>query len=233
MTRQWGDDQPDFEDPPSAGMSRIQSLYRRLTRIGVQPRITAAESSGTSYSGAATTPRPPKAWGRTQRISPSSAAVDAIPEGKPDQLERLSEAGLNALIVAHEEARILGHRTVGTEHLLLALTRNAESGAFRVMERMGASPARVRADTLQTVVSGAAPTSGQLAFTPRARLAVELAHRASTRIGVPQTGTEHLLIGLAAEAEGIAAKTLNKSGICARTAENQVTADLDERTPGQ
>jgi hypothetical protein len=210
MIRERGDDQPDSNELPVAGRSYIHRLYERLRRLGAQPRVNVDGSSAPPYSGSVDTPRP--------------SAV----------FERLSPAGRDALDVARKEARILGHRTVGTEHLLLALTRNVESGACTVMIRMGATPAKVRADVLNAIVTGPVPTSsGRLAFTPRARLAVELAHRASIRIGVPQTGTEYLLIGLAAEGEGIAAKALFKSGIVARTAENQVIIDLDGKRPLQ
>jgi ATP-dependent Clp protease ATP-binding subunit ClpC len=179
----------------------------------------------------ATTPRLDNDGANGQQIPPASPPARLTPDGRPDLLERLSPAGLDTLDAAQEAARTLGHRTVGTEHLLLALTSNAESAAGKIMERIGTTPAKVRADVLYALVTGAVPTSGDLAFTPRARLAVELAHRASTRIGVPQTGPEHILIGLAAEGEGIAAKVLHKSGIWARIVENQVTADLDGRTP--
>lgn len=148
-------------------------------------------------------------------------------DGTHDQRERLSPGARSALDAAQEEARMLGHRAVGTEHLLLALTRNADSDACGLMKRMGASPAGVRADVLKVVAAGAAPTPDRPALTPRARLAVDLGHRAAIRIGAPYTGPEHLLIGLAAEGEGIAARTLYKSGILARTAEQHAAALLD------
>lgn len=159
------------------------------------------------------------------------APADATPGGSPELFGRLSYAGRGILDAAQEEARALGHRTVGTEHLLLALTRDAGSGACKVMERMGATAVGVRAEVVGAIIPGPAPTSGRLVFAPRARLAVELAHRASLRLGVSLTCTEHLLIGLAAEKEGIAAKALYRSGIVARTAENQVISDLDGRRP--
>jgi hypothetical protein len=214
MSRPGEDERPDSDELPAARLSPIGRLCRRLVRIGGSPGIVAVES-----------PTPPD--------SGSAAVAGPGDAGRPKLFERLSCAGRDTLDAAQEEARILGHRTVGTEHLLLALTRNAESGACKVMERMGATPATVRADVLSAIVSGATQASGRLAFTPRARLAVELAHRASERIGVPQTGTEHLLIGLAAEGEGIAAQALCKSGIVARTAETQVTVDLDGTGPFQ
>jgi ATP-dependent Clp protease ATP-binding subunit ClpA len=160
---------------------------------------------------------------RQQSSSPSAA----MPDVKPDLLERLSPAALKALSFAQEEARTLGHRHIGTEHLLLALTRDPEFAAYKLLDQMGAVSATVRAQVVHVLVTGPEVEPGALTLTPRARLALELAHRASTRIGVPQTGTEHLLIGLAAESEGIGARTLGKSGISAKAAEHQVTTNLD------
>lgn len=212
MTPQAGDERPASDQLPSARLSYIGRLYRRLHGLQGEP---------------------PNDGGSRQHTSSGPALVDAAPDGRPELFERLSCAGRVTLDAAQEEARILGHRTVGTEHILLALTRNPESGACKVMERMGATPAGVRAEVAAAIVTGPAPTSGPLVFTPRARLAVELAHRAAFRIGVPRTGTEHLLIGLAAEREGIAAKALFKSGIVARTVEHQVIIDLDGKRPLQ
>lgn len=161
------------------------------------------------------------------RLLSAPTPAEASPGRGPELLQPLSSGAREALHAAAEEARMLGHQTVGTEHLLLALTRNTASGACNVMERMGATPAGVRANVLAAIVAGPVPASGRLALTPRARLAVELSHRASTRIGASHTGTEHLLIGLAAEGEGIAARALRQSGIVARNVENQVVLDLD------
>jgi ATP-dependent Clp protease ATP-binding subunit ClpA len=164
-------------------------------------------------------------FSRMRQQSSSQSAVQ--PNVKADLLERLSPAALETLSFAQEEARTLGHRHIGTEHLLLALTRDPEFAAYKLLEQMGAVPATVRGQVVQVLVTGPETESGALTLTPRARLALELAHRASTRIGVPQTGTEHLLIGLAAESEGIGARTLGKSGISAKAAEHQVTTNLD------
>jgi hypothetical protein len=164
-------------------------------------------------------------FSRMRQQSSSPSAV--LPDVKPDLLERLSPAALKTLSFAQEEARTLGHRHIGTEHLLLALTRDSEFTAYKLLEQMGAVPATVRVQVVQVLVTGPEAEPGAMTLTPRARLALELAHRASTRIGVTQTGTEHLLIGLAAESEGIGARTLGKSGISAKTAEHQVTTNLD------
>jgi ATP-dependent Clp protease ATP-binding subunit ClpA len=164
--------------------------------------------------------------------------VKGAPEANAGLFDRLTPEGHHVLDDARYEACALGHHKVGTEHLLLALTRNLESGACRVMEQMRTAPLRVRTDVLGSLACGTEPppavdgkpAPGPLGLTPRARLAVELGHRASARIGAPLTGPEHLLIGLAAEGEGIAAKALRKSGITARTAENRVASDLGGRT---
>jgi ATP-dependent Clp protease ATP-binding subunit ClpA len=159
--------------------------------------------------------------------SQQSSPAAALPNVKPDLLERLSPAALKTLSFAQEEAKTLGHRHIGTEHLLLALTRDPEFTAYKILEQMDAVPATVRTQVIHVLVTGPEVGPGAMTLTPRARLALELAHRASTRIGVPQTGTEHLLIGLAAESEGIGARTLSKSGISAKAAEHQVTTNLD------
>jgi ATP-dependent Clp protease ATP-binding subunit ClpC len=157
----------------------------------------------------------------------SSSPTTVLPDVRPDLLNRLSPAALKTLSFAQEEAKTLGHRHIGTEHLLLALTRDPEFAAYKLLEQMAAAPATVRDQVVQVLVTSPEVGPGALTLTPRARLALELAHRASTRIGVPQTGTEHLLIGLAAESEGIGARTLGKSGISAKAAEHQVTTQLD------
>ncbi|MDQ0848749.1 ATP-dependent Clp protease ATP-binding subunit ClpA [Arthrobacter sp. B3I9] len=166
---------------------------------------------------------------RPPRPSPSPV----LPDVKPSLLERLTPGALKSLSVAQEEAKSLGHRHIGTEHLLLALTKDPEFTAYSVLEQLGAVPSTVRAQVLQVLETGPGPGPGPgleseaLALTPRARLALELAHRASIRINVPETGTEHLLIGLAGESEGIGAKTLGKFSISAKDAEHQVTTNLD------
>ena len=160
---------------------------------------------------------------RLQRPSPSPA----LPDVKPDLLERLSPAALTTLSFAQEEAKSLGHRHIGTEHLLLALTRDPGFTACKILEQMGAVPATVRAQVVGVLVPGPEVEREVLTLTPRASLALELAHRASTRIDVPQTGTEHLLIGLAAESEGIGARTLGRYCISAKAVEHQVTTNID------
>lgn len=231
MTREEGHGPADADGIRPQRLSHIRRLHRRLNRRDVLPPISADETSAPRRHAAE--PGTQDDPGKNQRPVLSSGSVDAGLTGSPGQLERLSPDALNALVVAREQAIILRHRAVGTEHLLLALSLDSGSGAFQVMQRMGANPDAVRADISRFLVPGTGPASDLTSFTPRARLAIELAHRASARIGVPLTATEHLLIGLASENEGIAAKALNKFGVIARTAENQVTADLDEKTPRQ
>jgi ATP-dependent Clp protease ATP-binding subunit ClpA len=202
-------------------------VYRRLT--GKAYGFDAMDKDGPSSDNAEADPH--HATEGPHPI-PQRRSVEASLAGPLPKLERLTSSALNGLIAAAEQARTLRHRTVGTEHLLLALALDAESGAFRMMQRMGANPETIVNDTLRALVPGAMPAPDRPALSPRARLAVELANRASARIGVASTGTEHLLIGLAAESEGIAAKALYKSGIVARVAESHVIAELDGKVPG-
>lgn len=229
MTREEGQGPPDADGARPQRLSHMRWLHGRLSRGGILPGETSAPQNPAPAQRAQTEP------GESNGPALSSGTVDAGLTGSPGQLERLSPDALNALVVARQQAVSLRHRAVGTEHLLLALTLDAASGAFKVMQQMEANPDTVRAEISRLLVPGArTATASELPpFTPRARLAIELAHRASARIGVTLTATEHLLIGLAAESEGIAAKALNKFGVIARTAENQVTADLDEKTPRQ
>lgn len=163
--------------------------------------------------------------------------VRTAQDANGDLLDGLTAKGRDVLEAARNEAWILGQNKVGTEHLLLALTRGPESDACRVMEQFRTSPLRVRTDVLDSLSSGAAtpstagakPIPGPLGLTPRARLAVQLGHRASARMGVPATEPEHLLIGLAAEGEGVAARALRKSGMTARSVEKRVATGLDAR----
>jgi hypothetical protein len=168
--------------------------------------------------------------------SPRNHGVSASPcrlssfgsEVNPDMVESLTELGRNTLIAAVEEARATQNRTVGTEHLLLALTRqDADTKAGLVIHRLGAIPADLRSATLNAVTKVAGSPRTTVGFTPRARLALDLAYRAATRLDAGGTGPEHVLIGLAAEAEGIAARVLQQVGINAKMVENCVAADLD------
>ncbi|HZU61749.1 MAG TPA: Clp protease N-terminal domain-containing protein, partial [Solirubrobacteraceae bacterium] len=111
-------------------------------------------------------------------------------------------------MLAQEEARTLKHNYIGTEHILLGLLREEEGLAARVLESLDITVERVRAQVVRIVGSGEEVTSGQIPFTPRAKKVLELALREALSLGHNYIGTEHILLGLVRENEGVAARIL-------------------------
>jgi hypothetical protein len=112
------------------------------------------------------------------------------------------------VVLAQEEARTLKHNYIGTEHILLGLLREEEGLAARVLESLDITVERVRAQVVRIVGSGEEVTSGQIPFTPRAKKVLELALREALSLGHNYIGTEHILLGLVRENEGVAARIL-------------------------
>ncbi len=112
------------------------------------------------------------------------------------------------MVLAQEEARTLKHNYIGTEHILLGLLREEEGLAARVLESLDITVERVRAQVVRIVGSGEEVTSGQIPFTPRAKKVLELALREALSLGHNYIGTEHILLGLVRENEGVAARIL-------------------------
>ncbi len=131
---------------------------------------------------------------------------------------RYSARAHKVIVLAQEEARRLNYNYVGTEHLLLGLIREGGGVAARTLENVGIDLEQVREEVEDIIGEGNTPVSGQIGFTPRAKkVALELAPEEARRMGNNYVGTEHLLLGLIKEGEGVAAKVLEKMG-----------ADLDE-----
>jgi ATP-dependent Clp protease ATP-binding subunit ClpA len=122
--------------------------------------------------------------------------------------ERFTERARQVIVLAQEEARGLGHSYIGTEHLLLGLVREEEGLAARVLERLDVTLERVRGQVVRIVGSGEEVPSGQIPFTPRAKKVMEMALRESLSLGHNYIGTEHLLLALVRENEGVAARIL-------------------------
>src|ERR687883_110574 len=122
--------------------------------------------------------------------------------------ERFTERARQAVVLAQEEARTLKHNYIGTEHILLGLLREEEGLAARVLESLDITVERVRAQVVRIVGSGEEFTSGQIPFTPRAKKVLELALREALSLGHNYIGTEHILLGLVRENEGVAARIL-------------------------
>ncbi len=123
--------------------------------------------------------------------------------------ERFTERARQVVVLAQEEARTLKHNYIGTEHILLGLLREEEGLAARVLEGLEITVEEVRAQVIRIVGSGEEVTSGQIPFTPRAKKVLELALREALSLGHNYIGTEHILLGLVRENEGVAARILS------------------------
>ncbi len=138
--------------------------------------------------------------------------------------ERFTERARQVVVLAQEEARRLKHNYIGTEHLLLGLLREEEGVAARVLGGLGVELEATRAAILKIVGSGEEVTSGQIPFTPRAKRVMELSLREALSLGHDYIGTEHVLLGLARENEGVAARVLLDADVDAERLRTHVAA---------
>ena len=126
--------------------------------------------------------------------------------------ERFTDRARRVLVLAQEEARLLNHSFIGTEHILLGLIHEGEGVAAKALEQLGVSLEAVREKVEETIgLSGTAPT-GSPPFTPRAKKVLELSLREALQLGHNYIGTEHMLLGLVREGEGVAAQVLISLG---------------------
>ncbi|HJD50012.1 MAG TPA: ATP-dependent Clp protease ATP-binding subunit [Candidatus Corynebacterium intestinavium] len=126
--------------------------------------------------------------------------------------ERFTDRARRVVVLAQEEARALNHNYIGTEHILLGLIQEGEGVAAKALESMGISLDAVRTEVKEIIGSGGNPPSGYIPFTPRAKKVLELALREALQLGHKYIGTEHILLGLIREGEGVAAQVLVKLG---------------------
>ncbi len=122
--------------------------------------------------------------------------------------ERYTERARQVVVLAQDEARALKHNYIGTEHILLGLLREEEGLVARVLESLDITVEEVRAQVARIVGRGDEVTTGQIPFTPRAKKVLELALREATSLAHNYVGTEHILLGLVRENEGVAARIL-------------------------
>jgi len=146
---------------------------------------------------------------------------------------RFTERARKVIILAKEEAKRFNHDYIGTEHILLGLIREGEGVAAAVLEKMGVSLENIRLEIEKLVQPG--PTTqiiGDLPFTPRAKKALELAAEEARSLGHNYIGTEHLLLGLIREEEGVASQVLLNLGLDLNTVRNKVMEVLGSELPG-
>src|SRR5690348_3639904 len=126
--------------------------------------------------------------------------------------ERFSDRARRVVVLAQEEARKLNHNYIGTEHILLGLIHEGEGVAAKALESLGISLEAVRQLVEEIIGQGQQPPSGHIPFTPRAKKVLELSLREALQLGHNYIGTEHILLGLIREGEGVAAQVLVKLG---------------------
>jgi ATP-dependent Clp protease ATP-binding subunit ClpA len=126
--------------------------------------------------------------------------------------ERFTDRARRVVVLAQEEARLLNHNYVGTEHLLLGLAHEGQGVAAIALERLGIRLEAVRSQVEEVIGQGQRAPTGHLPFTPRAKKVLELSLRESQQLGHDYIGTEHLLLGLVREGEGVAAQVLIRLG---------------------
>ena len=126
--------------------------------------------------------------------------------------ERFTDRARRVVVLAQEEARLLNHNYIGTEHILLGLIHEGEGVAARALESMDIDLESVRSQVVEIIGQGSQAPSGHIPFTPRAKKVLELSLREALQLGHNYIGTEHILLGLIREGEGVAAQVLVKLG---------------------
>src|SRR5438067_2205671 len=140
--------------------------------------------------------------------------------------ERFTERARMVVVLGQDQARHHKHNYIGTEHLLLGLLREEEGLAARVLESLDITVEEVRAQVARIIGEGDEVTTGQIPFTPRAKKVLELALRESVSLGHNHIGTEHVLLGIVRENDGVAARILLDFGADAEKVRNEVLRTL-------
>jgi ATP-dependent Clp protease ATP-binding subunit ClpA len=145
--------------------------------------------------------------------------------------ERFTDRARRVVVLAQEEARLLNHNYIGTEHLLLGLIHEGEGLAAQALERLGASLDAIRSRVESMIGQGGSIPSGHIPFTSRAKKVLELSLRESLQLGHSYIGTEHLLLGLIREGQGVAAQVLAQLGLELSRVRQEVIELLSGHTP--
>ena len=140
--------------------------------------------------------------------------------------EKFTDKARRVVVLAQEEAKMLNHNYIGTEHLLLGLIHEGEGVAAKSLEALNISLEQVREQVQEIIGQGQTPPTGHIPFTPRAKKVLELSLREALQLGHSYIGTEHLLLGLIREGEGVAAQVLTKLGADANKVRQQVVTLL-------
>ncbi len=144
--------------------------------------------------------------------------------------ERFTDRARNVVVLAQDEARLLNHNYIGTEHILLGLIHEGEGVAAKALDLLGISLEAVRQQVEEIIGRGQQAPSGHIPFTPRAKKVLELSLREALQLGHNYIGTEHILLGLIREGKGVAAQVLVELGGNLDRVRQQVIA-LEQENP--
>src|SRR5882757_2811919 len=147
--------------------------------------------------------------------------------------ERFTDRARRVVVLAQEEARMLNHNYIGTEHILLGLIHEGEGVAAKALESLGIALEGVRQQVEEIIGQGQQAPSGHIPFTPRAKKVLELSLREALQLGHNYIGTEHILLGLIREGEGVAAQVLVKLGADLNRVRQQVLQLLSGYQTGE
>jgi ATP-dependent Clp protease ATP-binding subunit ClpC len=140
--------------------------------------------------------------------------------------ERFTDQARRVVVQAQEEARMLGHNYIGTEHILLGLLSEHEGPAAQVLGSLGINQDTAREQVVEIAGAGTGQLSGHVPFTPRTKKVLELSLREAQRLGDDYIGTEHILLGLVREGDGVGAQVLERQGASLDRVQAQVLATV-------
>jgi prophage maintenance system killer protein len=206
-------------DPPAAARDLVDGLAAGT--VG-QPQVAA-------WVAARLRPYA-KEDGMLQRLTRRRRTCMDVPTAE-GPFERFTERARQTVNLAQEEARGLGHNYLGTEHLLLGLLAEGQGVAWRVLDDLGITAATVRGQVEAIIGRGPDTPAGPIPFTPRSKKVLELAGREAKGLGHNHVGTEHLLLGLVREGEGVAAQVLARLGADRARVVQQVLQALRSAPP--
>ncbi len=224
--RGWLGDVDGLEASLAAAQRKLVQMRRTAVNLGlpaIPPQATTARLMLTN-----TTPSPP--------ALSAVGAVASAPVRAHDRyamFERYTDRAHRVVVLAQEEARMLSHNYIGTEHILLGLIHEGEGVAAKALESLGISLEAVRAQVEEIIGQGQQAPSGRIPFTARAKKVLELSLREALQLGHNYIGTEHILLGLIREGEGVAAQVLVKLGADLNRVRQQVIHQLSTHAGGE